>query len=137
MHRRSLLKLFLTLSGLIPAIGRTLTLENHRQEKNCNTGNYLNNQLTSFMFEAEEYEWPCFSVGDEFELRRDSENVQDPHAVVLYWYANTRIDGYVPRPENAGIAKLLDNGMRLKCCIVEKTESERDIPGILFSVYIA
>ena len=139
MNRRSLIKLFLALPGLTPALSHAIrgpeTVSDFLYQLDNHTPG--NHSILNFYLPAREYEWPCFSVGDVFTPRRFRENTRDPNAIALHWYCDMRVDAYVPAPENILIARLLEAGNSLHCRIIEKTGSQRDMPGILFAVYPA
>jgi hypothetical protein len=56
-----------------------------------------------------------FAPGQPLELAREPNNPHDPLAVRIDWQG--RKVGYVPRPFNADIARLLDAGEQLACRI--------------------
>ncbi len=61
--------------------------------------------------------WRSMSVGDELRLVREPTNSQDVNAVRIEWQGFTL--GYLPRGENAAVARQLDRGAALRARIVE------------------
>lgn len=59
--------------------------------------------------------WTELRVGDALDLVRDSGNAHDPNAVRVDWQG--RVLGYLPRADNADVARLLDRGQALKARI--------------------
>lgn len=74
-------------------------------------------------------------VGDRLTLTREPDNPHDRLAVRVDW--NGRKLGYLPRPENAGIARLMNEGGRFTGYIVDVQEGDMDMPGIEISVGLA
>jgi hypothetical protein len=61
--------------------------------------------------------WPELAVGDGLDLVREGDNPHDPQAVRVDWRG--RVLGYLPRSDNADVARQLDRGQRLEARIVE------------------
>ena len=61
--------------------------------------------------------WPGLAAGDALELVREGDNAHDPQAVRVDWRG--RVLGYLPRNDNADVARQLDRGQRLEARIVE------------------
>lgn len=61
--------------------------------------------------------WPVLGVGDALDLVREGDNPHDPQAVRVDWQG--RVLGYLPRADNADVARQLDRGQRLQARIVE------------------
>jgi hypothetical protein len=74
-------------------------------------------------------------VGDRLTLTREPDNPHDRLAVRVDW--NGRKLGYLPRPDNAGIARRMDEGARFTGYIVEMQEGDMDMPEIEISVGLA
>src|SRR5215470_12774234 len=56
--------------------------------------------------------WEQIKPGDALVLARESDNPHDPSAVRVEW--NGRVLGYLPRTDNAAVARQLDRGNRLQ-----------------------
>ena len=59
--------------------------------------------------------WPFLKPGLELRLRREAWNHHDPQAVAVY-YRQEKL-GYLPRTDNASIARWLDQGRALRASI--------------------
>ncbi len=59
--------------------------------------------------------WPFLKPGLELRLRREARNRHDPRAVAVY-YRQEKL-GYLPRADNATIARWLDQGRWLRASI--------------------
>lgn len=59
--------------------------------------------------------WTDLRVGDALDLVRETDNLHDPNAVRVDWQG--RVLGYLPRADNADVARLLDRGQALKARI--------------------
>jgi hypothetical protein len=78
--------------------------------------------------------WPELRVGDALTLAREADNPRDPNAVRVEWRG--RKLGYVPRRENAAVAKSLDRGTVLKARLSRLEEHPNPARRIEFEVYI-
>lgn len=56
--------------------------------------------------------WDALAPGDEVALVREPSNPHDPNAVRVEW--NGHMLGYLPREDNAAVARQLDRGNPLK-----------------------
>ena len=63
--------------------------------------------------------WENMSEGDSLVLVREPANEHDPNAVRVDWRDHTL--GYLPRSENADVARQLDRGQPLRARIVRLT----------------
>ena len=63
--------------------------------------------------------WDQMKVGDTLTLVREPENPHDGNAVRVEW--NGRQLGYIPRAENAAVARQMDRGNRLAARITKLT----------------
>lgn len=64
--------------------------------------------LAGFQYHAGKQLWPRMRVGDPLTLVREPDNVHDARAVRVEWQGQKI--GYVPRRENADVARFLDAG---------------------------
>lgn len=76
--------------------------------------------LAGFQYHAGRELWPQLRVGDPLTLVREPDNRFDANAVRVEWRG--RKIGYVPRRENADVARLLDRGQALEARIVRLAE---------------
>jgi hypothetical protein len=76
--------------------------------------------LAGFQYHAGRELWPQLRVGDPLTLVREPDNRFDANAVRVEWQG--RKIGYVPRRENADVARLLDRGQALEARIVRLAE---------------
>ena len=67
--------------------------------------------LAGFQYHAGKQLWPQMQVGDALTLIREPDNVHDANAVRVEWQGKKI--GYVPRRENADVARLMDGGHML------------------------
>lgn len=67
--------------------------------------------LAGFQYHAGKRLWPQMQVGDPLALIREPDNVHDAKAVRVEWQGQKI--GYVPRRDNADVARFLDNGQIL------------------------
>jgi hypothetical protein len=71
--------------------------------------------LAGFQYHAGKTLWPQMRVGDALTLVREPDNAYDAKAVRVEWQG--RKIGYVPRRENADVARLMDRGEVLEARI--------------------
>jgi hypothetical protein len=78
--------------------------------------------------------WHEMKVGDALELVRDHDNAHDDYAVRVVWRGEML--GYVPKRENAHVARQLDRGARVQARIVKLTEHRNPWLRMAFEVYV-
>ncbi len=88
--------------------------------------------LAGFQFHAGKTVWKELRVGDELALVREPDNPHDARAVRVDWRG--RKLGYVPRRENADVARLLDRGELLAARISRLTSSRNPWERVRFEV---
>ena len=76
--------------------------------------------LAGFQFHEGRAVWGSMRVGDALALVREPDNPHDPLAVRVDWQGH--VLGYLPRRENAAVARQLDFGNRLAARIVRLTK---------------
>jgi len=76
--------------------------------------------------------WRELRRGDRLELVRERENPYDPNAVRVEWRG--RILGYVPRRDNAAVARQLDRGAALEARLAELRENRNRSVRLEFEV---
>lgn len=90
--------------------------------------------LAGFQFYAGRDLWQEMKVGDTLELVREPDNAHDANAVRVMWRG--RMLGYVPRRENAHVARQLDNGVPVKARVVKLQEHRSPWRRMEFEVYV-
>lgn len=77
--------------------------------------------------------WEQLRVGDTLELTREPDNRHDPLAVRVSWQGQQL--GYLPRTENAPVARALDRGLRLRGRIARLTAHPDPWQRVVLEVY--
>lgn len=116
MNRRSVLKLFLTLPGILPVMGRAVSRPATRVIP------IQQSPVTGFQYYKGHEIWRRLKTGDALRLIREPENPYDNNAVEIFWHGLKL--GYLPRHENTTITQMLDRRLPLKARISELRETE-------------
>jgi hypothetical protein len=103
LTRLSLVAAFLTLAILDTAWSQTVRIL------------VQNSPLAGFQYYAGPGAWQDLKVGDGLALIREPDNSHDPKATRVEWRGQKL--GYLPRAENAAVARELDRGARLEARI--------------------
>ncbi len=90
--------------------------------------------LAGFQYHAGKELWPRMQVGDELTLVREPDNRYDARAVRVEWRGHKI--GYVPRRENADVARLMDGGQVLAARIVRLAEVRDPWSRVRFEILI-
>ena len=90
--------------------------------------------LAGFQYYAGKAKWDEMHEGDALTLVREPDNVYDARAVRVEWQGLKL--GYVPRRDNAAVARMLDNGTAMNARITRLTKSRNPWQRILFEVYV-
>jgi HIRAN domain len=90
--------------------------------------------LAGYRYHAAAELWEQLKVGDFLELSREPDNPHDPSAVSVSWRG--RKLGYVPRRENAAVARALDRGMPLRARISKLAEDANPSRRLQFEVFM-
>ncbi len=90
--------------------------------------------LAGFQYHAGKTLWPQMQVGDALTLVREPENRHDARAVRVEWRGHKI--GYVPRRENADVARLMDGGQLLEARIVRLAEVRDPWSRVRFEILI-
>lgn len=90
--------------------------------------------LAGFQYYAGKANWDEMHEGDVLALVREPDNTHDALAVRVEW-RGVKL-GYVPRRDNATVARLLDSGTLLNAKIIRLTKSRNPWQRILFDVYV-
>ena len=88
--------------------------------------------LAGFQYHAGKQLWAEMKVGDALALVREPDNPYDAKAVRVDWHGQKL--GYVPRRENADIARLMDNGAKLEARITRLVESRDPWQRVRFEI---
>jgi hypothetical protein len=68
--------------------------------------------LAGFVYYDGKAVWDRIQAGDRLTLVREPANVHDPNAVRIEWQGHML--GYVPRRDNADLARQMDHGARVE-----------------------
>lgn len=90
--------------------------------------------LAGFQYHAGKSVWSELKVGDALTLIREPDNPHDARAVRVEWRGQKL--GYVPRRENADVARLLDNGQPLVARISRLAEGRDPWSRVRFEVIV-
>ena len=90
--------------------------------------------LAGFQYHAGKALWPQMRAGDALALVREPDNPHDARAVRVEWRGHKI--GYVPRRENADVARLLDRGQALTARIVRLAEVRDPWSRVRFEILI-
>ncbi len=90
--------------------------------------------LAGFQYHAGRALWPQLRVGDALTLVREPDNRYDARAVRVDWQGHKL--GYVPRRENADVARLMDGGQRLEARIVRLAEGRDPWSRVRFEILV-
>lgn len=91
--------------------------------------------LAGFQYHAGKVVWSELRVGDALTLTREPDNPHDARAVRVDWRGHKL--GYVPRRENADVARLLDNGQPLAARISRLAEGRDPWSRVRFEVLMS
>lgn len=90
--------------------------------------------LAGFQYHAGKVLWPQMKVGDVLTLVREPDNIHDPKAVRVEWQGHQI--GYVPRRENADVARFMDGGKMLVARINRLAEVRDPWSRVRFDILI-
>ncbi|MDT3708231.1 MAG: HIRAN domain-containing protein [Thiobacillus sp.] len=90
--------------------------------------------LAGFQYHEGRALWPQMQVGDELTLAREPDNPYDSRAVRVEWRGHKI--GYVPRRENADVARLMDGGQVLTARIARLAEVRDPWSRVRFEILI-
>ena len=90
--------------------------------------------LAGFQFYDGKALWDEMKPGDALTLVRERDNPHDANAVRIEW-KGSRL-GYIPRRENADVARQMDRGAAVKARIVKLTQARNPWQRVLFEVYV-
>ena len=90
--------------------------------------------LAGFQYYDGKALWDDMKLGDALTLVRERDNPHDANAVRVEWNGSRL--GYIPRRENADVARQMDRGAPVKARIVKLTQARNPWQRILFEVYV-
>ena len=90
--------------------------------------------LAGFQYHAGKQLWEEMKVGDALVLVREPDNPYDARAIRVDWRGHKL--GYVPRRENADIARLMDRGAKLEARISRLVESRDPWQRVRFEILV-
>ena len=90
--------------------------------------------LAGFQYHAGKTLWPRMQVGDALTLIREPGNAYDAKAVRVEWQGHKI--GYVPRRENADVARFMDGGQTLVARIARLAEVRDPWSRVRFEILI-
>ena len=90
--------------------------------------------LAGFQYHAGKILWTRMRVGDALTLVREPDNVHDAKAVRVEWQGQKI--GYVPRRENADVARFMDGGQALVARIARLAEGRDPWSRVRFEILI-
>lgn len=89
--------------------------------------------LAGFQYYDGKVLWDTMKTGDALVLVREPQNPHDSNAVRVEWKGQPL--GYVPRRDNADVARQMDRGEKLQARIVRLTEARNPWQRVQFEVY--
>lgn len=90
--------------------------------------------LAGFQYYDGKARWDDMKVGDLLTLVRERDNPHDANAVRVDW-KDSRL-GYIPRRDNADVARQMDRGAAVRARIVKLTEARNPWQRVLFEVFV-
>ena len=93
-----------------------------------------NAPLAGFVYYDGQAVWDRMKKGDLLTLAREPENPHDANAVRLEWQG--RMLGYVPRKDNADLARQMDHGARVEARITELTRVANGRHRISYEIHV-
>lgn len=90
--------------------------------------------LAGFQYHAGRALWSRMQVGDALTLVRESDNPYDAKAVRVEWQGHKL--GYVPRRENADVARMMDGGQQLAARITRLAEVRDPWSRVRFEILV-
>ena len=91
-------------------------------------------RLAGFRYHEGRKLWPQLQVGDKLGLVREVDNPYDANAIRIEWQGHKL--GYVPRAENAALARFMDHGQLLDARITALPKQRPRGRRIEFDVYL-
>ena len=117
------------LSALLPVVGATAA--EHISARIV----VQHSPLAGFVYYDGEAVWDRMKAGDRLTLARERDNPHDANAVRLEWQG--RMLGYVPRKDNADLARQMDHGARVEARITELTRAANGRHRISYEISVS
>ena len=90
--------------------------------------------LAGFKYYDGKQLWDQIKVGDALRLVREAANPHDANAIRVEW--NERMLGYVPRRENAHLARQMDRGAAIEARITELQSRRSGRHSISYEIFV-
>lgn len=90
--------------------------------------------LAGFVYYDGQAVWDRMKRGDRLTLAREPANPHDANAVRLEWQGH--MIGYVPRRDNADLARQMDHGARTEARITELSRAANGRHRISYEIYV-
>jgi hypothetical protein len=90
--------------------------------------------LAGFVYYDGRAHWDEIRKGDRLTLVREPANPHDANAIRIEWQG--RMLGYVPRRDNADLARQLDRGARVEARITELTRAANGRHRLSYEIYV-
>ncbi|MGA7180608.1 MAG: HIRAN domain-containing protein [Thiobacillaceae bacterium] len=90
--------------------------------------------LAGFQYHEGKALWSQLKTGDALTLTREPDNPYDANAIRVDWQGHKL--GYVPRRENADVARLMDKGQRLQGRITRLQKVRNPWERVRFEVLV-
>lgn len=90
--------------------------------------------LAGFQYHSGKAVWAELREGDALQLVREPDNAYDSNAVRVEWHGYKL--GYVPRRDNAAVARMLDRATPLDAKITRLLQTRNPWQRVLFEVYV-
>lgn len=90
--------------------------------------------LAGFVYYDGQAMWDRMKPGDRLILARERDNPHDANAVRLEWQG--RMLGYVPRKDNADLARQMDRGARVEARITELSRAANGRHRISYEINV-
>jgi hypothetical protein len=90
--------------------------------------------LAGFVYYDGPEVWERMKKGDRLTLVREPDNQHDSNAIRLEWQGHTI--GYVPRRENADLARQMDFGARVEARVTELTRQANGRKRISYVIHV-
>jgi hypothetical protein len=93
-----------------------------------------NAPLAGFVYYDGKEVWDRMKRGDRLTLVREPANPHDPNAVRIEWQGHML--GYVPRKDNADLARQMDHGARVEARVTELRRAANGRHRISYEIYV-
>jgi HIRAN domain-containing protein len=90
--------------------------------------------LAGFVYYDGRAVWDQMRKGDPLTIVREAANPHDENAIRIEWRG--QVLGYVPRRDNADLARQLDRGARVDARITELTRSTNGRHRVSYEIYV-